>query len=194
MPILQQAAQGQPQPQAQPQAQAPQGGDTIGGELGGEPATQQEQEAKDQVVMAGYKILFEDDKTHDQAIKKLGLGASNPAQAIADYTKDLIIGLDDSSGGTIPEEVILPAAGELIENVSELVKAANLFPVDEAVMNHAMQLMLPPLAEQYGVGMEEIQELMSTMDEGTLEQVRANQEGYANKQPPLPQQQQAAEV
>jgi hypothetical protein len=135
--------------------------------------------------MAGYKILFEDEETSNQAIKHLEAMKDDPARAIADYTQILIGQLDDASGGMIPEEVILPAAGELIENVSELAKAADIFPVDEAVMQLAMQMLIPPLAAEYGAEPGDVAEIMNAMDPGIMRQMGESQAAVAKNQPPM---------
>ena len=193
--ILQGGGQPQPQPGQQPPMQSGAAMvdeelttdtvGTIGGELpGSEQATEKEQADKDNVVMAGMTMLFENEETSDQAVEMLKARADNPAQAIADYTMFLMDELDKQSGGTIPEEVILPAAGELLENVSQLANDADVFPVDQAVMSLAMQLLMEPLATAFGGDPAELVEIMQGIDSQTMQQIGEEQELYASKQPP----------
>jgi len=180
MPLLQQQPPGQV-----PAAPAGDIGDTIGGEIPGSvPATEAEQDSHDKVVLAGYTALFENEKSSNEAVRFLKERADNPAKAIADYTFILITGLDDKAGNNIPEEVILPAAAELVENVGELSASVNAFPVDEAVLNYAMELLLPPLAQEYGATEADVQEFMSGIDADTMAMAKETGERYASKQPP----------
>ena len=159
--------------------------DTIGGESipDAEVAGHQEQNDKDSVVLAGYTMLFENETTSKQAVKFLRDRSDTPAQAISDYTHQLVNMIDDRAGGGIPEGVILPAAAELVENVSELALAANAFPVDNAVMNRAMQLLVEPLAKDYGATPEQVQEFMGSVDETTQQGIAESQGLIANTQP-----------
>lgn len=155
--------------------QAPSGAENVSGE---------EQDAYDKVVMAGMTVLFENETSKAQIVERLKADADNPAKSLADTTAMLMIQLDQQSGGNIPETVILPAAVELLEQASELADSLQIFPVDEAVMNHAAQLMVVSLGEEYGVEPEEINELMNSIDSGSLKQIEEQQGAYARKQPP----------
>lgn len=142
------------------------------------------QDAYDRVVMAGMKVLFEDEKANSSIVERLKSDDKNPAKSLADTTAMLIIQLDKQSGGKIPEDVILPAAIELLEQTSELADSLGIFPVDEAVMNHAAQLMVVSLGEEYGVSPEDVQALMESTSTEELQQVEVQQGEYARKQPP----------
>lgn len=176
--VLQNAAtlQGQAVPQEQA---APQGEPVEGGE-----ASSESQEAYDRVVMAGMKVLFEDEKTKTGIVERLKADSSNPAKSLADTTAMLMIQLDRQSGGNIPEDVILPAAIELLEQTSDLADSLGVFPVDEAVMNHAAQLMVVSLGEEYGVSPEDVNALMESTSPEELQQIEEQQGNYARKQPP----------
>jgi len=157
---------------------------TMGGGIpGSTDANAEEQSIYEKVVMAGMKILFDDEKTRPAVINKLKAQKGNPAQSIADLTIMLMLELDKKSGGKIPETVILPAASELLEQISELAESANLFPVDQAVMNYAAQLMVVGLGKEYGVEPEDIDEIMSSMSTNSLRKIEDEQGNYARKQP-----------
>lgn len=148
-------------------------------------ASQEEQEAKDQVVTAGMKYLFDGGKPTELAVKRLKAQGGEPAKALADYTVTLIAEMDERSGNTIPEEVIVPAAVELLENVTELAAAADIFPVDEAVMNLAAQHLMVGLGDEYGADPAEIQQMMGSLDPEALKQIESQQGNFARKQPPM---------
>jgi hypothetical protein len=147
----------------------------------------QQQEAYDNVVMAGMKILFENKKTSEGIVKRLKADKDKPAKALADTAAMLMLQLDQQAKGEIPEEVILPAAIELLEQTSELADSMGLFPIDDAVLNRAGQLMVTNLAEQYGTTPEDIQELMGTMNEQELQVIEQEQGNFMRKQPPQEQ-------
>jgi len=149
-----------------------------------EQATGEEQEAYDRVVLAAIKLIFEEGQAKDGIIQRLKADSQKPAQSIADVSSMIVTQLDEQSGGQIPESVILPASIEILEQVSELSNSMNIFPVDEAVMNHAAQLMMVNLGDEYGVEQSEIQAMIESTPEDQLKQVEAQQGEYARKQPP----------
>jgi hypothetical protein len=147
----------------------------------------QMQEAYDKVVMAGMKILFENKKTSKGIVSRLKADKDKPAKALSDTAAILMIQLDQQAGGKIPEEVILPAAIELLEQTSELADSLGLFPIDDAVLNRAGQLMVANLAEQYGTTPEDIQEMMGSVNEQELQMIEQEQGNFTRKQPPQEQ-------
>lgn len=158
---------------------------TVGGEApGSENATAEDQDSYDRFAMAGLKIIYENKQSNGALVKKLKLDAKQPAKALADTVSMLVIQLDQKSGGKMPEDVILPVATELLEQMSELADSLKLFPVDEAVMNHAGQLMVTTLGEEYGADQEEIEAYMASLDPKYVQQVGETQGNFANKQPP----------
>lgn len=164
---------------ANPATPVPGDNGTMGGDIpGSEQATGEEQASYEKVVMAGLKVLFEDEKSSSAIIAQLKAGADNPAQAIASATTMLMTALDEQSGGQIPEAVILPAAGELLENVAQLANDAGVFPVDQNVVGQAAQLMITSLSEQYGVDPAEVEEMLGSLDEGQLGQIQQEQSQY----------------
>jgi hypothetical protein len=188
------AAQGQPgalQPEQEglPQdAQVqPQGGQApaAGAEMPGQDqATPEEQEQYERVVLAASEVLY-NEKTSGPILQMLQEGADDPAQAIGQVAVMVLAQLDDKSNGTIPEMVIVPAAAEIVELVAELGQAQGLFQVDEAILNRAGQVMMIGVGEQYGIDPQEIQALMESMDPAEVEQMRAQQDAYANAGAPV---------
>jgi len=145
--------------------------------------TGQEQEAYNKVVMSAMTIMFENERTKTGIVEMLRNKAKKPAERLADISFMMIMQLEQKSGGQIPEDVILPASIEILEQLSDLADSVQAFPVDEAVMNHAGQLLVVRLGEEYGVDREELQSLLGSVDQVTLQQIGAEQETYAAKQP-----------
>lgn len=174
------------QPGAVPGAPVDPATQAAGPEGFSEEVSPEEQDSYDKVVLAGQKALFEDDKTSKEAEEFLKAGAKDPAQAIADYTHLLITGLDESMGNNIPDTVVIPAATELMENISDMADSIGAFPVDNNLMNRAMQLFLPDIAETYGVEDADLQAFMESIDPATAEAAMLEGEAFAasGQQPP----------
>lgn len=150
----------------------------------GEEVKAEDQDAYDKVVIAGMKVMYENEKTKKNITDRLKADKDNPAKTLADTTAMLMIQLEQQANGAIPEGAIWPAAVELLEQMSELAESMDLFPVDDAVKNHAEQLMAVSLGEEYGTQPEEIQELMQSMTPEELKQIEEEQGNFARKQPP----------
>ncbi len=151
---------------------------------GTEAATPEEQDAYERIVLAGDEILFGSSEAREALVKKMTLDAPKPAEALANATALLVLKLDEQSGGQIPEAIILPVAAELLEHVGELAESLKLFPIDEAVGNHAAQLMVGHLAEAYGMTEEEIAGMVNSVPPEAQQQIAREQGEYALKQPP----------
>ncbi len=151
---------------------------------GTEQSTPEEQDFYERIVLAGDKIIFGDEKARESIVKKLKLDAKEPAKSLADATALLMIQLDDQTGGTIPETVILPAAAELLEHVTELADSLELFPIDDAVVNRAGQIMVSHLSEAYGMKPEDLQSMVDSVPPEAAQQIVQEQGNFANKQPP----------
>ena len=154
------------------------GEDTIGGEFeGAERATEEEQEAVDRLVLAARKILFENKETRSRVEARLEQGEENLEETIANETVMIVTGIDEKSKGTIPEVAILPAAGQILMEVSEMAKALGL-SIDQNVMSHAWQIAEMKLAEQYGVEPREAQELMDSLGQEQVQAMATQQQQF----------------
>ncbi len=180
MPILQDTAQ---VPNAG-DGQGPVGPSDSEMTQGTEQSTPEEQDFYERIVLAGDKIIFGNEKARESIVKKLKLDAKEPAKSLADATSLLMVQLDEQTGSTIPETVILPAAAELLEHVIELADSLGLFPIDDAVVNRAGQLMVSNLSEAYGVQPEDLQAMVDSVPPEAAQQIVREQGNFANKQPP----------
>ena len=129
---------------------------------GANSATPEEQQAKDQVVAAGMQILY--DKKRSAAILemlKAGAGDESRAeQALAQVVVLLIRSLDQKAQGSIPRNIILPAAGELIALVAEFAEKAGLFQADEPLIAKSLARVMDQFAKLYGVKPQEVQAML----------------------------------
>ena len=159
----------------------------------GETPTPEEQQAYDQVVAAGSEVLH-GDETHQDIMNMLKTGADNPGDALAEVAMTVLSQLDEQSGGKIPEGVLIPAADDILSQAGELAAAAGLFPWDDQVKQSAAQSLWTKAGEKYDFDPQEIQELIASMDQGEVENIRAEQEQIAmagsqpQGAPPAPQQ------
>jgi len=171
-----------------PQEQAEVGGEDnglIGDELpGSEPASPEEQQARDEIVTAGLGLLFENEQTKKGFLDILNQLSDDPANAMATVTTMIMGQLDDMSKGQLPVELVLPAAAEILDNVGQLINQQGIAQVDQKVLNTATQEMVIGVAEEFGLSPEEAQELLAGYNESDLGGIIASQQtGEENGQP-----------
>jgi hypothetical protein len=139
-------------------------------------ASPEEQQAYEQVVLAGVKILY-DKKTNGNILKMLQ--SAEPDEAIAQVATMIIVQLDKQSNGTIPETVILPVAAELVGEVAEMARATGVLQIDEAILGRAMQRTVLMLSEEYGVSQEDMQGLIGQFGQDEIQGMVAQQQQFA---------------
>jgi len=170
MKISEVFSEAEQEPQEGAPAQGAQGAPPAAGNPGGQPAaaggdpnapTPEEQQAYDGVVMAASEVMY--GEMSAEIIKMLEMGKENPPQAIAQAAVTVLVQLDEQSGGSIPETVIVPAAVEIAELMAELADSKGLFPVDEDIIQVAGQYLIELISEEYGVSPEEVQEFMASI-------------------------------
>lgn len=171
----QQGQQGEQRPQRPQAAQKGRQGQQRGAQGDGfsfeEPATPEEQQAYEQVVVAGMDVLY-DEKTNPKIMKLMGDMADQPAQALGTVARHIMVTLDQKSGGQIPPEVFLKPIQEIIPAAAELANKAGLFQADEAVQNEGAQFALNLLAEDGYFDAEDLEALMAMASEEDLQKAR----------------------
>ncbi len=145
-----------------------------------EQGTKDEQASYEKVVLAASEVLY--DEKSSRGVTQMLQSGGDPATAMAQVTVMIMVQLDEKSGGTIPEEVILPAAVEVLELVAELATSQKIFEVDEATLNRAAQQMVMSMADEYGVEEEEIAQMMEGLDPEAFEPMRQQQHAYGKPQ------------
>ena len=187
-------------PNADPNAQAegqqgppPPGTTEEPGYSGQTPATDEEQAAYERVVLAGVDALSKD-PTHGRILKILKSGSDNPPKAIADATVMIVLGLDQASGNTLPEKIIMGAAAGIAEKVAELAAAAGM-PVDQTVLDKTSMFLIDGIAKAYGTSAEQVQQLMGQYPDDQIETARSQMDAVANPdKQPMPRDAQGAPV
>lgn len=164
-------------PAAMPPARnANEPGQEAPAEQGGDQPTQQEQDSYDRVVLASMRVLYSD-QTHQQVMGMLKSGGQ-PDEAIANTVSMILLELDKKSGGKIPQEVILPAAAELVQLVAELGDKAGVFKTDERTLALAMQRTIAVVGEKYGIDQADVQALLSSIPNEEVQGMVQQQHGY----------------
>lgn len=143
----------------------------------GEQASPASQAAYEKVVLAGMKVIF-DDKSNQQVLQTLQQG-DRPDTALANVTVSIITELDRQSQGKIPEDVIIPAAMEILSELGDVAQKAGLFEVDDSTMTGAAQQTVMKLLEQYGVQPQAVQAVMAKLDPAKVKQMVADQQKSA---------------
>lgn len=150
-------------------------------EVSGDQATAQEQEAFEKVVLAGLAVLHgianpsdpdnatpeqqqQSDQLRRDIVANLKARADQPTNALADTTVMLVDQLDGQAQGKIPREVIIPAAGELLDEVAKVAQRSGAFQVPEQAKRAAVTLTVLMLMQKYKATREEIQEFLNGLD------------------------------
>jgi len=148
------------------------------------PATPEEQEAFDRTVMAGIEVLS-DPKLTPKILNQLSDG--EPAKALAQTTSQVFGQLDEKSGGTIPEVVIVKAAGDIMLEIAEFGKEAGVIQVDQPTLTKASQYLMMELSDQYEIDPADIQGLSEGMGEDEIQGIVSEQGAAAGDGDPTEQ-------
>lgn len=125
------------------------------------------------LVATGMHILY-DKKMHPKFIKLLTANADQPALALSDTTLKLFQYIKDKTKSKLPDEIVAPAAIELLMTVAQLAFTAKLFKVDKAIFEEAVAMVTQGLIKMYSIGQQEI---AAYMQEQGLAQPGAQQPG-----------------
>jgi hypothetical protein len=144
--------------------------------------TPEEQEAYDRVVMAAQSIIYDEEQSQN-IVKMLKKNPANPGEAVGDTTAMLIQQIDEKSGGQIPEEVILPAAFEVMSDLIEMGEESGALDMGgEQDYVSAWHATVGQVMTAYGATQEDIETLMAEYGEDDVmgEAVNAQFQTHAN--------------
>ena len=127
-----------------------------------QPASQQDQDNKDNVVAACMNAFF-DEKLNKHFRQILKAGAKNPEQTLAQVVVMLISGMDKKSGGKIPRNIILPAAEDVITLIAKFAQKYGYFQTDDDIRGRALASAIAQFAKKYGVKQQEVQGMMQQL-------------------------------
>jgi len=121
--------------------------------MGREP-TPEEAEMYKKVVAAAMDILYSDG-THEKVMAMLQKGAKDPARAVAEAAKVILMQLREKAGGQITPEIMAGAAQEVVALIAELGVEAKLFQFTPELAQAAMQQVMSTVGPQQGPSPEE---------------------------------------
>lgn len=114
-------------------------------------------DAYDRIVAAGKKILYSEQM--QPQIDELIQAPGDMGEKIGQGVVGLIALLLDQSNGTLPPQLIIPAATELVAEVGDFLKQSGM-KVSDADISEGMASMVEILMEKAGVSPEQLPELL----------------------------------
>jgi len=121
------------------------------------------QEAYDRVVIAGMKVMFSDEshKMMLQFMDEEGPADEKLGKGIA----GLMLILFKESNETIPPQVIIPAAVQLLMKAAEFAKQSGMGEISNEDIAGGIELMIAIILEKFGVDPTQFKQLLDQYDE-----------------------------
>lgn len=133
----------------------------------------QYEDAVDRVMTAFAQAITAD------GMREPLLAAVQSPEAMANFAYDVLQALDEKSGATIPEEVLPAVAFEAVGTLAEVADAAGAEGDPEQMAAQATQIMLMRFLTEAGMDPQQVQEVMQSVDLGTVVPARAGVVGAA---------------
>ena len=111
----------------------------------------QMQKAYERIVQAGLKLMF-DPRTREQTMQMM-MSEGDPAQKIAQGVGSVMVALFEQSNGTMPQELIIPAAVELVAHVVEVAQQAGASITPEQY-GAAVEQTIAFIGQKFGVNLD----------------------------------------
>lgn len=144
-----------------------------------EQPTPEEQEAFTRLELGAKALIYKDKNAFNSIVKMLQTGAENPAQTLAQAAITVFEMVDEKSGGTVPESLILRGAEVCLDLVIKVAEDTGVMQVDENMAAQALQQMLILAGDKYGFDPAELQGEIEGMDQNMVGQMVAEQEQIA---------------
>lgn len=160
---------GAPPPEAMAEPMPEQAGGAAPEELDPESAA-----AYKKFTLAAQQILYEGD-AGDKIAEQLAK-AKDGATALSEIAYELVTVIDEKSGGMLPDELLAPAAFDVLGMVAEIAQAVGQ-PVTGINVAHAAKLMIGKYLQENGATDDELDALMQGVDlTGAGAQIDAGEE------------------
>jgi hypothetical protein len=111
-------------------------------------------EAYERIILAGMKVMYSEE-TNQMAMEALQ-GDGPVEQRLAQGIRDLMVILWQESNQSLPPQLILPAAVELLSDAADFLNQSGADRVDMAQLGEAMRLMIGMILETFGVTPENV--------------------------------------
>lgn len=131
-------------------------------------------------VKYAMEVLYGKGAAKDIA-KQVRAAQGNPVEGVANIAYEITSVVDEKTEGAVPDELLVPLAMQILEEVVEIAEAAGitLSPVDVAAA--FKQMILRYLTEQ-GVDTSQLQTAMDQIDPAVFEQAAAQSEESGMRQ------------
>ena len=165
-----------------PAAEQMPGGMPMGaGEAEGGPEADENNPAFQQALTFAYEALYKNEAAKDVA-KQLN-AAQSLADGMADVAYNITQIIDERTDGQVPDELLVPLAMQVLEEVGEVADAAGLDPQPEDVAGAFKNMILRYMGEQ-GVDTTQLQQAMDQVDPSVFRE--AAQGGGSQDEPEAP--------
>lgn len=114
-----------------------------------------------QAMTYAYQALYENDAAKDVARQLRA--ADNLADGMANVAYEITSVIDERTDGQVPDELLVPLAMNVLEEVGEIAQAAKLDPQPEDVALAFKTMILRYLGEQ-GIDTAQLQQAMDKVD------------------------------
>ena len=158
--IISEQMQGMP-----PEEQMPPG--MAMGEESGEPEADESDPTYQQALALAMESLYSNEAAMD--VSKQLKSAPNLVDGLAAVAYDMTAVIDERTDGKVPDELLVPLAMKVLEEVVEIAEASGLDPQPEDVAMAFKQMILRFLQEQ-GVDTSQLDQAMSQVDPSVFRQ------------------------
>jgi hypothetical protein len=117
------------------------------------------QDAYERVVAAGMKVLFSKE-THQFMLDQLQAPGGN-AEKLGQGIAKVMVFLFNESNGSMPQEVLIPAAMLLLLKAADFVNQSKMATVTDEEIGQAMEIMIDSMFEGFGVDRSEFDAAMA---------------------------------
>lgn len=149
------------------QSQMPAGMPMGAEEAEGGPEPDESNPAFQQALTFAYEALYKNEAAKDVA-KQLK-AAQSLADGMADVAYNITQIIDERTDGQVPDELLMPLAMQVLEEVGEVAEAAGLSPQPEDVAGAFKTMILRYMGEQ-GVDTTQLQQAMDQVDPSVFRQ------------------------
>jgi hypothetical protein len=113
-------------------------------------------EPYERIVIAGQKVLYSEET--ESLVREAFQGDAPVEQKLAKGIRDLMVLLWQESNHSMPPQLIIPAAVELLTEAADFVNETGLEQVNEQQLGEAMRLMIGMVMDTFGVTQERLQQ------------------------------------
>ena len=121
------------------------------------------QEAYDRVVIAGMKVMFSEE-SHKMLLQFME-GEGTPPEKLGKGIAGLMLILFKESNETIPPQVIIPAAVQLLMRAADFAKKSGMEDITNEDIAGGIELMIAIVLEKFGVDPTQFKQMLDQYDE-----------------------------